>query len=359
MAREKQKKTKRIKKRPISAQLFFVAKKKKKPFANYRMGRTKMTRFGPIEIVFKKFGGFLADVDTMKWLDAQDAFVAHGGGRHGLEMCLEIACLSRHPDAMWFSELFSQMLDEENFQASAARLAQDCQEGRACFFASFLLEGPIAGELLERAAVSGYSYAYGILADRAMDVATKARWARVGAALGDRRCLFLMSRLEVELIPCDVSDERVGSLLEQSAKMGYPAAMWDFSDRMQWSEKDRWHLKVRALKSLGRHQAGLLWINVKSLLWKESRCGLQTKLAFFVADELTRFGIAHWFVTEDANELFRFHERVCGAVRSRIIMWILCVKTWRLHKDVRMRIAKMVWNARGDLSDNECFGIIV
>ncbi len=293
------------------------------------------------------------------WLEARDTFLGHNRHTKDLSLGLKLAANCSHPDAQWLTEVFAGheclSSDEEAREILQRNGGNDLRS--ICFAA--LLHRKNHQEI-KVASDRGNAFAQAI---RASDKTGKESFelAKKSAFEGNERDGWSWLGYCYEIANgCDDDVNMAIHFHEIAAKMGSIASMLGLGYLLPQFSAQRWFwLGTAALR--GSHNT--LISNVGKLTsfkgWPEMHPGAFYQIgrafeATFVARK--RQPILFGSVVQ-ANVMKRVEEAVTFyqarvALRKSIDTWTMSARRFGMVKDMRLMVAKMVWDSRNDEINN-------
>ncbi len=288
----------------------------------------------------------------MRWSDALDSFL-----ETRFDEGLRLARDSRHPDAQWLCSTVPAG-DVTGEGLKRAMVAQG-EDPRALFMLYCLRDGQ---QHLRRAAELGYAPAQAKLAAKYRTDAEVDRvsWAEKAAAQQDRNGLF---RLGCNLWAMEPQQERTRALALfreaaelEHAEAQYWVGMEDFG-RHDWQ---RYRLVGRAAARGESSALGLLRNNAVELLGEFEADDSPGKVVFELGAALRgnvdgRAGRAYGLMLSGeklrgALRCVELHDKWCAAAKRSIECWIGMARRLNVAKDIRLLIARLLWDERREWS---------
>jgi len=272
----------------------------------------------------------------MDWYKARDLLIGDNGVDQNIQAALQLVSSCEHEDARWLTALFDGREVRGNDEASDVFLEAP-DDARAIFFAEAVLDDPQErdqGQILLSAQL-GYGLAQAWLAqkdeheeDEEHELESEAlEWAVKSASQGERNGLFAVGNyLDAGQLGHVEGMRKYGMILGKSNPQRYV-----------WLEKVEEEFKMEArLKK-----------------YFESRSSHMTRACVFVIGRLFTTKIAKRrpsmladLRTQNLRRAMNFYESQCAAARSAVDAWTLVGIRFRVVKDVRILIGKLIWNAR-------------
>jgi hypothetical protein len=308
--------------------------------------------------------------DLIKWYDALDALTLLVVPRHivtGLQMAREC----QHPDAMWLASLFPPGV-EATQQRMREVMLQQGSDPRASYFVWTFGERD-EGVLLSRAAQRGYAPAQVALAAVTKVEAERLPLHKKAAGQNDRNALFHLGRLSQRQEDCG---EKVIELIRRAAELNHQRAQVDYGHAafgaaaweryFWWSQAAEdgygsYDLCVGAAQLLPSFECGECGriLSTAAPVMRNNREKWRTGQETF-REAINR---DHYTVSQ-LERVFELHAAMLGRTRSAIDCWSMAGWRCGVMKDMRVMIAKMLWEetwrwgekekARDDKEETEC-----
>ncbi len=281
------------------------------------------------------------------WYIVRDTLFGSNKYVQNVKKAFELAAVCDYEQARWLLRLFA----DRNVEAHQVFLSLGNDDAQALCFAAFVKK-PINMEMLERAARLGNPLAQATIAKKG-DVQSKWSWAEKAARQGEREGFFELGTCYMYGYGCTKDETKAKELYLRAAKLGLVDAMSDYAWLLKTSDPERyvWLAKVCARGgnllfftdlidqmrnfNAGAGQASVVFA-MGRILRKQIKADKQTMLG--------KLEGTHLF--EPAMDAVQFHEDICQAARRAVDTWSMIGARVRIVKDVRLMIAKLIWNAR-------------
>jgi TPR repeat protein len=285
--------------------------------------------------------------EEIKWWNALYAHWNKANVQHGLQMAREC----QHPDAQWLASLFPPDVAVTADELVEVMLAQG-DDPRACYLA-WKYRKTAPGSLLRRAAEKGYAPAQAELfmqaEDHDEDFAQAFYWAEKSSEQGDRLGIMQLGRCYDGGIGCVVDEAKAVALfkaaaeLEESngrywyAKLAFCEIDWE---RYHWwglalakglEVPEYWEDIVRLLPSFEKGEHGRILHTVAPMIRKR----LDGAFAKVFSD--------YFEPTAEWERLLELNEAILARSKAAIDCWSVVGRRCRVVKDMRVMIAKIVW----------------
>jgi hypothetical protein len=294
--------------------------------------------------------------ERIKWFDALDIMCVRGRCAADATVldALESVRGCTHPDALSLTSLVPR-----GAVTSRAGLREVMQkhgdDARAVFFAWEWEFWVTAEELdtleeLKRAAAMGYAHAQAVLcghvwAEQRLELAQKA------AAAGDRTGLFELARCIHKGGACARDKARATQLYREAAELGHAGAMWAYG-KAAFGERDwqRFYWWGRAsMRGKGSFEFRELVIELLSSFEKGEHGRILHTVRPVIHSELLEMqrvlgGRAKGsHVLDQLRRVDQLYQAMTSRARRAIACWSAVGVRHGVVKDVRVMIAKMVW----------------
>jgi hypothetical protein len=291
--------------------------------------------------------------ELIKWWDALDTITGQGSMKQDIAKGLQMARECQHEDARWLASLFPG-----GAQATKNVLLAQGDDPRAMLLASFVGDGEMEVLLLRRAAKMGYAPAQAIVARRAgFQNEKRFVWAEKAAAQGDRTGLFQLGTCFSAGRGCDQDRRRAMMLVKEAAELGHSEALYSYGrdafEDGDW-ERYRWWGRAAARGCEGACFGLIVGAIDQLKLFDKGRGSGLTLFEIGAACKGHLDGAAECAFGSAMNAtglcmLMRtvaFHDEGCDKAKRAVVCWILIGRRLGVVKDIRMKVARMVWLER-------------
>jgi hypothetical protein len=298
----------------------------------------------------------MADTDTVeliKWWDVLDKLEKRKG-RVRVDAALAMARECQHPDAQWLASLFPVGVSVTDYQLR--RVMREQGEDVRAFFVASRVGDQL---LLERAAEMGYPPAQAVMA-----MGTHRReleWAEKAACAGNRVGLFLLGRFFNHGIDCTRDVPRATALFKAAADLEHPTALYWYGE-LAYGRLD-WQRFVWQGRAAERGSNGYAFLVDVFAFAKCFERGLLCRILHTVApvvkrhlDVAKRKVFRRRFEEDEIQSLLRvvaLHEAMLERARQATHCWSIVARRCRVVKDMRLKIAKMVWQQPWEFGERE------
>ena len=291
-------------------------------------------------------------LQLIKWWDATEVF----RGRFELERMLKGLQMARkctHPDALWLVSLFpdGRELTEESVKEAFAREGED---PRALFFLSGL---DYDTGKLKWAAEMGYAPAQAVMQHFTYDLEGKFAWATKAARQGHRSGLYYLGGLLHAGFGCEKDEARGLEYIREAAQLGHVEAQYDYAIR-SFSADDwqRYALMGRAAdRGYDVATKALTDAAVAQLRAFESGQGAG-RVVFEIGrrckvhQHATHAQLFDWpalrKICPAMRRCVQLYDEWCEAAKRAVNCWSVIGQRLGVVKDIRLMIARMVWEGR-------------
>lgn len=270
----------------------------------------------------------------MVWYDARDSLSGRNGAKNGLEIALEKAAMSKHPEAVWFCTLAPYLRDMASLPS---HIIDACPTPGLHEYIIYevqreLTRVPDIGMCII-SAQKGYLRAMAIMSIVWTGGQPKDDTLEYASENGDPWAMY-----------CIASRTKDIQKLKRSAMLGHVAAQIDLFSKEGLSNFERacWGMMVYPRASVGR-RAGV----VRHVVGQLTRT--ERKRAMFMLRDIQLLGIGDSFVDEQVGyECLQWEEES----KAECNAWIVCAKRLEaaglqaLCRDVRKIVSAMIWDMR-------------
>jgi hypothetical protein len=288
----------------------------------------------------------LDKAELIRWWDVLDVLEHHGCD---VEKGLRMARECRHPDAVWLASLFPVGADVTRARMREV-MEEQGEDARALHLAWRLGDNDAEDGLLELAAAKGYAPAQ---ADLSYEMKQPGAFelAQLAAAQGSRRGMCQLGWCFRHGLGCENDRDRAIELFGAAARLGDADAQVSLGEEAFRSRDwERFHWWSRAVER-GRGQRWF-WRGVVSLLsaFEEGELGRILHIAApllranlnVVKQEVFGFVVSKE-VWQNLLRVLELHEAMLDRARCAVACWSVVGRRMGLVKDVRVMIAKVVW----------------
>jgi hypothetical protein len=252
-----------------------------------------------------------------------------------------------HPDAQWLASLFPAEGPPVSRKAMADVMRQHPSDARAVFLVWAFVRDE--GAMLVRAAEMGYAPAQAQMSIDGDPGDDTFSWATRGEAQGDRRAKNVLAYCYDNGEGCERDLAKAAQLYEQAAERGCPSALYVHGKTFGPHDWRRFHYWGRAKTGQCRYALREGIIPLLPLF----EAGQLGRVLHVAAPALRRnvYGVAGGLyrtaVTEDdesrVTRVLQLHGAMLDRARQAIACWSVVGRRLGLVKDMRVVIAKMVW----------------
>jgi hypothetical protein len=211
---------------------------------------------------------------------------------------------------------------------------------------------PINMEMLERAARLGNPLAQAAIAKKS-DVQSKWNWAEKAARQGEREGFFELGTCYMYGYGCTKDETKAKELYLRAAKLGLVDAMSDYAWLLKKSNPERyvWLAKVCSRGGSSRFFTDL-WDQMRNFNAGNGHASVVFAIGRVLRKQINVekriiFGkLEGTYLLGQAMDAVQFYKDICQAARRAVDTWSMIGARVRIVKDVRLIIAKLIWNAR-------------
>jgi hypothetical protein len=295
----------------------------------------------------KKYCGALNDPTELgRWRNVLDSFgLAHTPS--SLSRALQTARECRHPDAQWLASLFPPGADA-SAEGILRTMLQRPDDPRAAYMAWLL--GIKRPETLRPVAEGGYAPAQAYMSSVASGEAEELMWAEKASAGGDPCGLYRLGLCCDKGRGCAQDKERATELLLRAAELDNTPALFLLGSRMysehdwqryaMWSRATLWAPHVRRLCDALIQLLPSFEAREKGRILHAAAPALRLTIEDAAAEVHGELRAEKW---EKLQRVVALHDALLGCARQAIDCWSIVGRRRGVAKDVRVMIAKMVW----------------
>ncbi len=265
-----------------------------------------------------------------------------------------------HPEAVWFTKVFSGRSCSTRQEAVAILLEHGENDARALCFAALLffrepLDQDHGWRYLRRSAQLGYPFAQAELARR-LRSEEKFTLAQKSALQGERDGLFLLSKLYQIGFGCKRDLELAKGNALVAAQLGHVDAMYMLGELLDEADPERWTWWGKAAKQGVHFQ---VMNHVYQYISRVMAGKYRPSIVFAIgrvlkgnvnAEKREVFGESHNFNywVYPSYRAIDFFIAQSFAARQAVDTWTRVGIRLKIVKDIRIIIGKMIWEARSD-----------
>jgi TPR repeat protein len=286
-------------------------------------------------------GALLIDVaEQIKWWDALDALEDMAGPERGLQMAREC----RHPDAVWLASLFPAGVTV-TMEGMEGVMLQHGDDPRAMHLA-VVTGGYDHIARLERAAAAGYAPAQAALS-YCREGPEQLEWAQRAALQGNRAGIMHVAWMLQSGEGCEKDVEAGVELYRQAAELGSGQAQHAYA--LSFGQLD-WRRFMWLGRAAEKGVSGPQYVGAVLRLLPCFEDGQQGRILHTVAPGIRAapdvasgkvFGLS--CNSKDLARLLQLHRTMMESARAAIDCWSAAARRLGLVKDMRVMIAKTVW----------------
>jgi TPR repeat protein len=295
---------------------------------------------------------FAVDVE---WYKIRDTLFGENLVSQDISLALQLAASCQHPDARWLTEMCAgkDVTTVEDAEKCFLGPLND-EDARALCFAWSIRD---AGEQdtadfapMRRAAELGLAFAQAWMAVQSRG-AERFRWAKLAAEQGERNGMYWLGFCCRNGEGCEKDLNRAKENFLLASELGDAWAMVRLGELFGDSDPQRWHWMGQAASR------GIWWSFMGGFARQvelfESGAGSATVmfaigrvLQGHVNEEARTVFEANGCAVGLAKQAISFYEAQIKATKDAMRAWTLVGIRWKVVKDVRKLIAKLIWDSR-------------
>jgi TPR repeat protein len=286
----------------------------------------------------------------LEWYKIRDLFFGGNFVSQNIPLALLLATSCAHPDARWLVEACAGKDVKTREEAKEVFSSFPGQEDARLLCFGWLLGDWNDLSPLRRSAELGFAFAQALLSERE----EKFKWAHRAAAQDERDGLFCLGRLLLFGDGCEMDVLKAKKNFLRASELGNVWAMDRFGRLLVESDPQRWRWWGRA--AAARYAWNFLSDFARQVALFNSGHG-NVAVVFAIGnalrgyvDEEGRTIFAHDEEFDSrihqAKQAIAFYEAQIKATKDAIIAWNLVGIHFKIVKDIRKLIAKLVWDSR-------------
>lgn len=281
------------------------------------------------------------DVLCLGWYEIRDSLFGHNYVKQDLKRAFALAVVCDHPQARWLNDLtVGNEINSVEQLRTACRRKEDATA--LCF--SALSIWPVDKQALQQSADSGFAFAQACMAERKRGEECF-HYALLAALDEERDGFFWVAECFKNGASCEKNLQLSKEYFMNAAVRGHVDAMVEYGRTFDWTDPRRWYW---CAKAASRGRMGNLLVHLKI----DSSCGSAVMIAAgeVLKDHIDKekgeiFG-SKYYIDEVNQAISMFRTHCCFIARNAIHMWSLVGLRKNVCKDIRIVIAKMVWEIR-------------
>jgi hypothetical protein len=288
----------------------------------------------------------------LEWYKIRDTFFGHNRVDQNISLALEMCASCDHPDARWLTEACAgkDVNTKEDAKRVFSALGQN--DARAlCFLC--LLGGGEDFTPLRRSAELGFAFAQAFLAYEMDDAEEDFKFAQLSAAQGERDGLHVLGWCYSRGGGCEEDLDKAKENFLRGSELGFVPSMISLGQSLDELDPQRWRWWGQAA-ALGD---GWNFLCTFAKQFELFNSGSRSVLLFAIGRALqghvneearTIFGGDHKFDSRigPAKQAIAFYEAQIKATKAAMHAWTQVGIRWKVVKDVRKLIAKLIWDSR-------------
>jgi TPR repeat protein len=305
----------------------------------------------------------MASVLILEWYKIRDTLFGHNCVVQDVRLALDLAASCKHPDAVWLSELCAGRNVE--WASHVVNMAATDGSPQALCLA-WLLGDQKDLSLLRRSAELGYALAQASMARQLEQAADRFKFAQLAAAQGERDGWGLLGFCLRDGVGCERDEEKAKHALLLAAQLGLVSAMSALARLLDDDDPERWRWWGRAEKGASHTAMSNTCASDFALQVDCFNSGFGSAAAVMsigrelkghVDEDGRRIFGSGWNIDFDAlvgpaKQAIAFYEAQIEACRLAVLEWTKVGLRLGVVKDVRILIAKQIWEAREEAMFN-------
>lgn len=290
--------------------------------------------------------------DTNEDDDVNDEFYEEPN----ISLALELAASCRHPDAVWLTKVCAgkNVTTKEDAQRVFSSLLGENDARALCF--AFMLDCPVLGDpvaLLRKSALLGCAFAQAWMASLAKGE-DEFKFAELAAAQGERDGFSTLAWCYQNGTGCEADSEASDRNFFLASEHGHVRSMINAGYRFLESDARRWKWWGRAA-GLGLSYTFLSTFTRQVDLYNagSGSTAVMSEIGRALRGRVNEgarsiFSTQYYFdsLVGPAKQAIAFHEAQIKACRKAVDEWTKVALRLRVVKDVRIVIAKLIWDSR-------------
>jgi hypothetical protein len=285
----------------------------------------------------------------LEWYKIRDSLFGRNLENQNIALALRLAATCQHPDARWLAQVCAGKDLKVKPHVRELFAAQNDPRG-ACFAWMFGEFGGLSE--LRRAAELGFAFAQSELSNVTKN-GERFKWAQLAAAQGERDGYYKLACCFQDGKGCEVDLEKCKENLLRASQLHHMFGMISLGECC--SSVERWHWWGRAA-TLGWASSFLLSFSEPVRLLQAGElehgavvfvCGRALK-NHIDCKQQTIFGSGWNFQERVDLALYAeaFYQLQLMSTRNAVNVWTLVGIRLKVVKDIRIMIAKMIWETR-------------
>ena len=288
----------------------------------------------------------------LEWYKIRDTFFGVNYVSQNIPLALGLALSCQHPDALWLTEAFAgkDVSKKEDAKRVFSPLGQN--DARALCFAWKLGDRRDLTSV-RRSAELGFAFAQALMAGRT-EGEKRFMFAQLAAAQGERDSFFFLGYCFFHGQGCEKNLELAEENFLLASELGDVWAMVTLGNVLEDSDPQRWRWLGRAA-ALGDRSSFLSCFAGQVEPFNSGSGSAVVMFAIGRAlqghvneEARTIFGGDYKFDSRigPAKQAIAFYEAQIQATKAAMHAWTQVGVKWKVVKDVRKLIAKLIWDSR-------------
>lgn len=289
----------------------------------------------------------------MEWYKIRDLFFGQNDSLQNILGAIEKAFSCQHPDARWLYEVCVENRVITRLDAKRVFSVIGQNDARALCF-HWLLGNQRDTIFLRRSAELGFAFAQALMVEYTDDEDTF-KFAQLAATQGERDGFFWLGRCFREGDGCgkDLDKAKKNCLL--ASELGHVQAMSDLGGLLDESDPQRWLWWARAAalenswsflfnyaKQVKLFNAGFVSAAIMFAIGQALQGNVDDEAGTIFGHDFDSF----YCNKTAAKQAVAFYEAQIKATKEAMHAWVQVGVRWRVVKDIRKLIAKLIWDAR-------------
>lgn len=290
---------------------------------------------------------------SLDWYEIRDLLFGHNYVKQDLKRAFALAAICDHPEARWLNGMIADNNIDSMEQLRTIFVRCEKNDLKALCF-SALSVWPVDKQALQRSADGGFGFAQACIAERKRGE-DSFHYALLAAFDRERDGFFWLGECFRNGFGCEKDAVLSRENFMNAAVLGHVDAMVEFGKSFDWADPRRWYWWAKAA-SKGQTKFFFDYFCMKKA---SSPChnvmiAVGQALKEHVDKEKGQiFGSTYLFDShsDEANQAIDVFKTHCALIaRNAIHSWSLIGLRNGVCKDIRIMIARIVWDRREDLN---------
>jgi hypothetical protein len=291
----------------------------------------------------------------LEWYKIRDTFFGHNWVDRNIPLALQLAAACQHPDALWLTEVCAgkDVTTEEDAKQVFSALGQNDARALCFMWLCCSVFARLDSTSLRRSAELGFAFAQAELAEQTQGE-EKLKFAQLAASQGERDGFFWLGCCFRDGFGREKNFNKAKENFLLASELGSVWAMTGLGDLLDESDPKRWRWWGRAAaleyywKFLPNFAEQVELFNAGSGSGAVMFAIGQDLHGHVNEEERTIFKNATKFASRigPAKQAIAFYEAQIQATKDAMLAWTQVGIRWKVVKDVRNLIAKLIWDSR-------------